>query len=273
MGVPTHAIDVIAEAKRRGIDRLPYVRIYYMGGSPIPTEVAQWFLDRGIKPLNVYGMTESGAHQYTRPDDDVRTVIETCGRACRGYEVRIFDQNAPDVEVPVGTIGEIGGRGGILMLGYFDDQAATEGSFNGSGWFMSGDLGALDANGCLRILGRKKDLIIRGGHNIHPSRIEELAHRHPAVQKAAAFAVADERLGEKVCLGIIAAEGHRPEAQAMLAHLAQAGLSKYDMPEYYIVLDAFPLTPSGKIIKRELVEWVRTGRIAPQPVRWVEPKS
>ena len=111
--------------------------------------------------------------------------------------------------MPAGDVGEIGTRGALLMLGYFDNQAATEDSFNRDGWFMSGDLGTLDERGCLRIVGRKKDLIIRGGHNIHPARIEDLAHRHPAVLKAAAFGVADERLGEKVCLAIICREGER----------------------------------------------------------------
>src|SRR5690606_18653506 len=109
----------------------------------------------------------------------------------------------PDVEAAPGEVGEIGGRGGVLTLGYFNNQSATENSFNSSGWFLSGDLGRFDADGNLQIVGRKKDLIIRGGHNIHPAHIEEYAHRHPAVRKAAAFGVADERLGEKVCLALI----------------------------------------------------------------------
>ncbi len=270
MGVPTHAIDVLAEAKRRGLPRLGAVKLFYMAGAPIPREVAQAFLDLGITPQNIYGMTENGSHQYTLPSDDAKTIVETCGRACAGYETRIFSQDNPDLEVPPGTLGEIGTRGALLMLGYFDNQATTEESFNRDGWFLSGDLGTLDERGCLRIMGRKKDLIIRGGHNIHPARIEELAHRHPAVQKAAAFPVADARLGEKACLAIILREGARLDAQAMLEHLHGAGLSKFDMPEYFLALEAFPLTPSGKILKRELAEWARSGRVAPQPVRWTE---
>ena len=123
------------------------------------------------------------------------------------YEIRIWNQDNPDIEVAAGEIGEIGGRGGCLMLGYFDNQGATEQSFNAHGWFLSGDLGMLDAKGCLPIIGRKKDLIIRGGHNIHPATIEDLAVAHPAVLKAAAFPIADERLGEKVCLAVIASQG------------------------------------------------------------------
>ena len=271
MGVPTHAIDILAEARRRGMAKLGAVRLFYMAGSPIPREVAQTFLGMGITPQNIYGMTENGSHQYTLPSDDAQTIVETCGRACHGYETRIFSQENPDLGLPAGSVGEIGTRGALLMLGYFDNQATTEDSFNRDGWFLSGDLGTLDERGCLRIMGRKKDLIIRGGHNIHPARIEDLTHRHPAVQKAAAFGVPDERLGEKVCLAVIQREGERVTGGALLDHLHAVGLSKYDMPEYFIALDAFPLTASGKVLKRELQEWVRIGRIAPQPVRWREP--
>ena len=270
MGVPTHAIDILAEAKRRGLAKLGAVRLFYMAGAPIPREVAQTFLAMGITPQNIYGMTENGSHQYTLPSDDAQTIVETCGRACHGYETRIFSQENADLEVPPGTVGEIGTRGALLMLGYFDNQATTEDSFNKGGWFLSGDLGTLDERGCLRIVGRKKDLIIRGGHNIHPAKIEDLAHKHAAVQKAAAFGVPDARLGEKVCLAVICREGERVTGDALLDHLHAVGLSKYDMPEHFIVLEAFPLTASGKVLKRELQEWVRIGRIVPQPVRWSE---
>jgi acyl-CoA synthetase len=271
MGVPTHAIDILADAKRRDLSRLGAVRLFYMAGSPIPREVAQTFLGMGITPQNIYGMTENGSHQYTLPSDDAQTIVETCGRACYGYETRIFGQENPDQEAPVGTVGEIGTRGALLMLGYFDNQTVTEDSFNRNGWFLSGDLGTLDERGCLRIVGRKKDLIIRGGHNIHPAKIEDLAHRHIAVQKAAAFGVPDARLGEKVCLAVICRDGERVTGAALLDHLHAAGLSKYDMPEYFLALDAFPLTASGKILKRELQAWAQNGRVAPQPVRWGEP--
>ena len=92
--------------------------------------------------------------------------------------------------------------------------------------------------------------------------------RHRAVARCAAFAVADTRLGEKVCLSVIFHDGERAEADAILAHLNAEGLSRYDMPEYFIAMDTYPLTASGKILKRELVEWAKSGRIAPAPVRW-----
>jgi len=273
MGVPTHAMDILGEMRRRDLDTLGAVRTFYMAGSPIPREVAQSFLDRGIVPQNVYGMSENSSHQYTRPGDKAETIVATCGRACRAYEIRLWDQENPDLEVGPGEIGEIGGRGACLMLGYFDNQEATEESFNREGWFMSGDLGRFDAEGCLEIVGRKKDLIIRGGHNIHPAKIEDLAMRHPAVARTAAFAVADRRLGEKVCLSVIFHEGAGAEPDELLAHLHGAGLSRYDMPEYFIAMTAYPLTASGKILKRELVEWAKSGRIAPLPVRWTGPKE
>jgi acyl-CoA synthetase (AMP-forming)/AMP-acid ligase II len=268
MGVPTHAIDILAELKRRGVKQLGRVNIFYMAGSTIPPETARAFLGLGVKPQNIYGMTENGSHQYTMPDDDVEVITGTCGRACHGYETRLWDPENPDVEAPPGAVGEIGTRGALLMLGYFDNQAATETSFNASGWFMSGDLGQFDAKGNLQIVGRKKDLVIRGGHNIHPARIENLALSHPGVLKAAAFPVPDPRLGERVCLAIIQRDGARVEADELLRHLDTAGLSKYDMPEYFIALEAFPLTASGKILKRELVEWAKNGKIEPSPVRF-----
>ncbi len=271
MGVPTHAMDVLAQMKARGLARLGAVKLFYMAGAPIPREVARSFLDMGVTPQNIYGMTENGSHQYTLPDDDATTIVETCGRAAAGYETRIFSQENADVEVGIGEVGEIGTRGALLMLGYFDNQTSTERSFNRDGWFLSGDLGTLDERGCLRIVGRKKDLIIRGGHNIHPARIEDLAHRHPAVAKAAAFGLPDERLGEKVCLAIIPREGEHVGAEGMLDHLHAVGLSKYDMPEWFITMEAFPLTASGKILKRELAEWAKAGRIRPAPVRWRDP--
>jgi acyl-CoA synthetase len=162
----------------------------------------------------------------------------------------------------------MGGRGASLMLGYFDDQAATEDAFNKSGWFMTGDLGSIDAKGYLRIAGRSKDIIIRGGHNIHPAHIEELATRHPAVQRAAAVPVKDARLGEKVCLVVAFRSGRSATPDELLSHLDAAGLSKFDMPEYFLRLDEIPLTPNGKMLKTAIVDWIKEGRIKPEPIRF-----
>jgi acyl-CoA synthetase len=109
------------------------------------------------------------------------------------------------------------------MLGYFDDQQATEAAFYAQGWFMTGDLGWIDEAGYLRVTGRKKDVIIRGGRSIHPARIEALALRYDAIEKAAAFPIGDERLGERVCLAVVARRGIQLEAQPILEYLDASG--------------------------------------------------
>lgn len=139
---------------------------------------------------------------------------------------------------------------------------------NADGWLMSGDLGSFDERGNLHVVGRLKDVIIRGGHNIHPAQIEDLALKHPAVLKAAAVAVADERLGERVCLVICARGDAPPRAEDLLEHLHAQGLSKFDMPEYFASLRTMPLGPTGKILKREIAALIREGQLVPQAVRW-----
>ncbi len=264
LGVPTHAIDILAEQRARGIARIGKVRVFYMAGAAIPEILARAFAEQSITPQNIYGMTENSSHQYTHPDDPLETWVATCGRGGRAYEVRIWDPENPDREMSEGQMGEIGGRGAALMLGYYGNQEATGRSFNRHGYMLSGDLGALDDKGNLRILGRSKDLIIRGGHNIFPARIEALSLTHPGLSKAAAFPVPDDRLGEKVCLAVIG----KVSAEEIIAHLADEGLSKFDMPEWFIAMESLPLTPSGKILKRELTAMVKRGEITPRPVRF-----
>ena len=268
IGVPTHAIDLLSEVRKRGLKQLGQVKGFRISGASVPPSVAAGLLEHGVVPQSGYGMTEAGSHHYTLPDDDASRICETSGRACSGYEVKIFAQDDPDRELAPRETGQIGGRGASLMLGYFDDQEATETSFNASGWFMTGDLGWMDEQGYLRITGRKKDVIIRGGHNIYPARIEALAMRHPAVDKAAALPVADERLGEKVCLAVVLREPATLAPADLLEHLDEAGLSRFDMPEFVLMLDRLPLTPSGKILKRDLVSGVVEGRFTPIPVRF-----
>jgi acyl-CoA synthetase len=266
-GVPTHAIDLLGELRARGRAPLARVRGFRISGAAAPAAVVAELMRHGVVPQSGYGMTETCSHQYTLPDDPPERIVETSGCACAGYEVRIWREDDPDIEAAPGEIGEIGGRGASLMLGYFDDQMATEAAFNASGWFMTGDLGWLDDQGYLRVTGRKKEIIIRGGRNIHPGRIEALAMRHAAVEKAAAFPVADQRLGERICLAVVMHANGPADPQEILHHLDAAGLSKHDMPEFILPLTDMPLTASGKIIKRELVRWVEEGRASPVPVR------
>jgi acyl-CoA synthetase len=266
-GVPTNAIDLLAELKKSPRD-LRSLKGFRISGAPVPPIVAQGLLEHGIVLQSGYGMTEAGSHQYTLPADDPTLTMETSGRACAGYAVKIFDRDDPDKELPAGATGQIGGRGASLMLGYFDDQPATEQSFNASGWFMTGDLGWIDEAGYLRVTGRKKDLIIRGGHNIFPAKIENLAMRHEAIDKAAVIPVADDRLGERVCLAVTNGPGRTASAEELLAHLDASGLSKFEMPEYFLQLDQIPLMPSGKVSKRELLAWIATGRVTPTPIKF-----
>jgi acyl-CoA synthetase (AMP-forming)/AMP-acid ligase II len=268
-GVPVHAIDLLKEIRERDPALLKTVKGFRVSGAPVPQEVAAELLEYGVVPQSGYGMTEACSHHYTLPTDDPRMIIETSGRACPGYEITIFTRDDPEQEAAVGEIGQIAGRGASLMLGYFDNQEATEDSFNTQGWYMTGDLGWMDEQGYLRITGRKKDVIIRGGHNIYPAKIEALAGRHPAVERAAVVGVADARMGEKVCLVVMPRTGNTPQADELLAHLERSGLSKFDMPEYFIAVAEIPLTPSGKILKRDLVDQIKAGKITPQPVRFV----
>ena len=266
-GVPTHAIDLLSELRARGAQRVGDVRGFRISGAAAPRAVVAELMQYGIVPQTGYGMTETCSHQYTLPDDPPERIVETCGRACAGYDVRIWRQDDPDTEVAQGEIGEIGGRGASLMLGYFGDQRATEAAFNSHGWFMTGDLGWLDEAGYLHITGRKKDIIVRGGRNIHPARIEALALQHDAVEKAAAFPIADARLGERVCLAMMIRPGAPADAKAILGHLADAGLLRYEMPEFILFLSELPVTPSGKLLKRELVRRVVAGELEPVPAR------
>jgi acyl-CoA synthetase len=224
-------------------------------------------------PQSGYGMTETCSHQYTRPDDPPDRISATCGRSCEGYEIRIWRQADPDTEAAPGEIGEIGGRGASLMLGYFDDQAATEAAFNAQGWFMTGDLGWLDENGYLRITGRRKEVIIRGGRNIYPVPIEALAIGCDGVERAAAFGLADPRLGERVCLALVPCRDRQIDPERVLQQLDDAGLATYAMPEFIMTVPELPLTASGKVLKRELLRWVEEGCVRPVPVRFRSPAA
>jgi acyl-CoA synthetase len=266
-GVPTHAIDLLAEMRARSVRQAGKLRGFRISGAAAPPAVITALIQHGITPQSGYGMTETCSHQYTRPDDPPERVVGTCGRACDGYELRIWREDLPDVEAAPGEIGEIGGRGASLMLGYFGDQSATEAAFNEQGWFMTGDLGCLDDAGYLHITGRKKDIIVRGGRNIYPGTIEALALRCDGVERAAAFPVPDARLGERVCLALVVKPGVQLAPVQLVRELEAAGLAKYDLPEFLLSIAAMPLTPSGKIIKRELIRWVAEGEVHPIPLR------
>ena len=235
----------------------------------MPSEVVAGLIAQGIKPQSGYGMTESCGHQYTMPEDEARLIIETSGKCCAGYELRVFKENDPDTEAATGEVGQLGGRGASLMLGYFDDQEATEEAFNKSGWFMTGDLGSIDAHG-LSAHRRPQQ-----GHH-HPRRPQHPSGAYRGTGDAASGGAARRRGADE---GRAAGrEGlprrgdagpartwRRPNCST---HLDAAGLSKYDMPEYFLRLDEIPLTPNGKMLKRAILDWIEAGRVTPQPVRF-----
>lgn len=266
IGVPTHAIDIIAELKRRGLKRLGKVRAFRVSGAASPPNIMHELISLGVEPQSGYGMTENNSHQYTRPGDDPAIIAGTCGRACEGYEIRIFDPENPSRELPPGQVGLVAGRGACLMLGYFDDQRATESAVTPDGWFMTGDLGQLDANGYLKLTGRQKEVLIRGGHNISPSRIEDLAAEFAAIFRPAVLSMPDPRLGERICLAYMARQGTDVDVPALIAHLSARGLSRYELPEFVLPLPEFPLMANGKIDKPKLMRQVASGELAPQPV-------
>ena len=129
LGVPTHAIDLLTAARQRGLSRLGKVFAFQLGGAPVPPAVVEGLMELGVSPQNCFGMTENCSFQYTRPGDPPEIVMNTCGRPCDGFEIKLWRQDNPDEEVAPGDIGELGGRGACLMLGYFADQGETERSF------------------------------------------------------------------------------------------------------------------------------------------------
>jgi acyl-CoA synthetase len=267
VGVPTHAVDLLAEMKARNLTGVGRLKGFRISGASASAELISDLLAHGIVPQSGYGMTETCSHQYTLPDDDPQLIIESCGKACPGYEIRIFARDDANRELPASQVGQIGGRGASLMLGYFDDQRATEEAFNRDGWFMTGDLGWVDESGYLRVTGRTKDVIVRGGHNIYPAKIEALAATHEAVERVVAVPVTDQRLGERVCLAVMFRPGKIVSPEELLEHLDNGGLSKYEMPEFFLQIDEIPLTASGKIRKRDIVDWIVDGRARPTAIR------
>ena len=266
VGVPTHAMDLLAELKARGIEKYDRLKSFRVSAAACPEHVAAALYDGGIPVQKGYGMTETNGHQYGKPGDSRDLVIGTSGVCCPGYDLRIFDANDPDREAPPGTSGLVGGKGASLMLGYFNDRKAGEDCINASGWFLTGDLGTIDENGYLRLTGRKKELIVRGGHNINPNLLEDLALRHPALDLVAAIPVPDDRLGERACLAVMFEDGQTASVAEILAHLAEQGLSRYDMPEFWLPLADIPLMPNGKMEKLEIIRRVRDGSLVPEPV-------
>lgn len=220
----------------------------------MPRSLAREALDHGVRLLSVYGSTESAPHTLTTPADDLERVLTTDGRPVPGVEVRVVDPVTRE-PLPVGEVGEAASRGPQVFCGYLDDPALTAAVLDADGWYYSGDLARLDADGYLRIVGRAKDVIIRGGENISAAEVEQVLRECPGVRDAAAVAMPDRRLGECVCAYLVLEPGvPAPDVPALREQFLARGLAKYKIPAHVEVVDALPLSPAGKVRKDVLRE-------------------
>lgn len=220
------------------------------GGAPMPQAVADDFEARTGVPLREgYGCTETSPVVVLQPPDaPVRP--GSVGKAVWGVEVRIVDVDADGAALPVGEVGEIAVKGHCVMKGYYKRPEATAEAIR-DGWYHTGDLGRLDADGYLYIVGRIKELIIRGGFNVYPAEVEDVLTTHPEVSLCAVVGVADARYGEEVKAFVVPVEGAKLTAEAVVAW-ARQNMAAHKYPRLVEIRDTLPLTATGKILKREL---------------------
>jgi acyl-CoA synthetase (AMP-forming)/AMP-acid ligase II len=221
------------------------------GAADIPVELVRRI--RHDLPFSLvvtgYGLTEAGTASATSPEDDVETVATTVGRPRPGLELCVVD--ADEKEVAPGDTGEILVRGTSVMSHYLDDPKATAEAFTAGGWLRTGDLGLIDPAGCLRIVGRSKDMFIVGGFNVYPAEVENYLREHPAVAQAAVVGTPDERMGEVGTAFVILRPDITVTATALL-EWARARMANYKAPRFVEFVDQFPLTATGKVRKEDL---------------------
>lgn len=248
IGVPTMLVALTEAQKARPRD-LTALRVAASGGSMVAPELV-----RGVKALfgcefqTVYGQTEtSPLLTQTRSDDSLEDLCETVGQAVPQTELSIRDPNSNAV-TPVGVVGEICARGYCVMIGYNDNPEANARTIDAEGWLHTGDLGTMDARGFVRITGRVKEMIIRGGENLFPAEIENVLLEHPDVAEVAVVGVPDERWGEIVVCFLRLAAGASLDRSALVAHCRER-ISPQKTPAHWVEVDEWPLTGSGKIQK------------------------
>jgi fatty-acyl-CoA synthase len=248
-GVPTMFIAAMdhPDASRRDLSSL---RSVVSGGSPVPESLVRRVEDAlGVDFTIIYGQTEcSPVLTHTCPSDSAEDKGLTVGKPLAHTEIRIVDPTTLET-VPIGMPGELWARGYFTMLGYFEMPEATAKTVTPDGWVRTGDLGVMDHRGYCRIVGRCKDMIIRGGENLFPAEIEEILYRHPSVAEAAVVGLPDDRWGEVVGAFI---RPRDPTAQPTMAELRshmRAHISPQKTPTKWYAVDGFPLTGSGKIQK------------------------
>jgi cyclohexanecarboxylate-CoA ligase len=235
---------------------VPSLKTFLCAGAPIPgplVEQARRVL--GTKIVSAWGMTENGAVTLIKLDDDDQLACTTDGCPLPGVEVKVVD---PDGHaLPAGEAGKLLVRACSNFGGYLHRPQLN--GTDAEGWFDTGDLATMDANGYIRISGRSKDVIIRGGENIPVFEIEALLYKHPAVAQVAIVAYADERLGERACAVVVLKAGQTLDLTGMVEFLKSQKVALQYVPERLIVRDAMPATPSGKIQKFKLREMLRDG--------------
>ncbi|QSR30943.1 AMP-binding protein [Nocardioides sp. S5] len=253
-GVPTMFIAEWALPDLASYD-LSSVRTGIMAGSPCPEEMMKKLIQAGIDEMTIaYGMTEtSPVSTQTRRDDSLERKVGTVGRVCPHLEVRIVDPVSGDT-VPRGEAGEFCTRGYSVMLGYWQDEEKTREAVDADGWMHTGDLGVMDDDGYVRITGRIKDMVIRGGENIYPREIEEFLYTHPDIEDVQVVGVPDARYGEELCAWLRMRPGTEPLDAAGMREFASGKLAHYKIPRYVMVVEEFPMTVTGKVRKVEMRE-------------------
>jgi fatty-acyl-CoA synthase len=253
-GVPTMFIAQLDHPRFSEFD-LRSLRTGIMAGSPCPIETMKRVISQmHAKEICIaYGMTETSPVTFlSRPTDSVERRVSTVGTVMPHIEAKVIDP-ATGVVVPPGTPGEICTRGYAVMPGYWQDQSATGAAIDAAGWMHTGDLGTLDADGYLNIVGRIKDLVIRGGENIYPREIEEVLFRHPGVAAVQVVGVPDARMGEELVAWVIAREGAQLTEDDVRG-FCREHLAHFKVPRYVKLARELPLTVTGKVQKFRLRE-------------------
>jgi fatty-acyl-CoA synthase len=252
-GVPTMFIAMLADPSLPHRD-LSSLRTGIMAGSVCPVEVMKRAIsDMNLTELSIaYGMTEtSPASCQTRIDDDLERRTASIGRAQPHVEVKIIDPVTGDV-VERGQPGEYCARGYNVMLGYWQDEAKTHEAIDGDGWMHTGDLAVMRDDGYCNIVGRIKDMVIRGGENVYPREVEEFLYTHPDIEDAQVIGVPDDKYGEEICVWVRMKPGRRPLDAQAVRDFADGKLAHYKIPRYVHVVDEFPMTITGKVRKVEM---------------------
>lgn len=255
-GVPTMFIDMLNEADNNQYD-LTSLHTGIMAGSPCPVVTMNNVVTKLHMPKVVvcYGSTETSPVTFQgRMDDSVETRCTTIGQPSCHNEVKVVNENGEIV--PLGEPGELLTRGYTTMLGYWNDPQKTAEVISSDKWYRTGDMVILDERGYGIIIGRYKDMIIRGGENIYPTEIEHLLYKHPKVRDIQVVGVPDERMGEEICACVQLHDGMECSEQELKDYCLQ-NLSKYKQPRYVLFMDSYPLTATGKIQKYKIREMAK----------------